>query len=135
MENLLVQMRGFCVIVDGIHLQIIAQHICTWSMAINNSDGNLETTPTALKKTLMPVKSGIKNLFRVSVAKSYDKNSNPILMQVQPLMQPLTQLPPYFHYTPHLYYPYNRYPHLSPPLHQLPYDVQDPEHHPQEFRT
>ena len=35
--------RQFCVIVDGIYLRMIAQHMCTWSVAINDGDGDLET--------------------------------------------------------------------------------------------
>src|SRR5438552_294760 len=90
-----------------IHLRMMAQHVCTWSIAINDGDGDLETAPAAFLKTLMPAKSGAKNPFRVSAVKSPEKDSNATSVQVQPLTQHPTQPPPYFHYPPHAYYPYN----------------------------
>ena len=50
-----------CYIVDGIYLKIIAVHIETWCMTINDGDADLKTCPTALAKTLMPSKKGKKN--------------------------------------------------------------------------
>ena len=44
--------NAWCYIVDGIHLKIIAAHMKTWSMTINEGDTDLETCPTALARLL-----------------------------------------------------------------------------------
>ena len=55
--------RGFCYPADGVHLRVMPQHLKTWSMAINDEDGDLETIPEHLAKTLTPSKTGAKNPF------------------------------------------------------------------------
>ena len=62
--------NAWCYIVDGIHLKIISAHMKTWSMTINEGDADLETCPTALAKTLMPLRKGRKNTLREQASKA-----------------------------------------------------------------
>jgi len=64
--------RGFCYIVDGVHLRLLAQHMKTWSMAINQQEGDIDMMPAALAKTLMPAKLRTKNPLRENAAKPLD---------------------------------------------------------------
>ena len=58
--------RSFCYPVDAVHLRVQPQHLKTWSMAINDDDGDVETIPERLGKTLMPSRPSTKNPFRDS---------------------------------------------------------------------
>ena len=44
--------RGFCYIIDGVHLRLLVQHMKTWSMAINEQEGDIDTMPVTLAKAL-----------------------------------------------------------------------------------
>ena len=90
----------------------------TWSMAINEDDGDIESIPATLAKTLMPSKPGAKNPFRETSDKAPGKDSN---STAATLSTPPPQSP-YFPYPPHPY-PYNpygggyaQYPQFPPPL-------------------
>ena len=94
--------NAWCYIIDGIHLKIIAAHMKTWSMTINDGDADLETCPTALAKTLMPSRKGGKNPLREQASKaasiSIDSNSS---SSATPTPGQLPLLLPQ-----HSYYPY-----------------------------
>jgi hypothetical protein len=98
--------RGFCYVVDGLHLRMLPQHMKTWSMAINEAEGDLDTMPTALAKTLMPAKTGTKNTLRENGAKPTEKAAtlpDPIPQPTLPPPMPM----PYYQYPPPYYGPYN----------------------------
>jgi len=108
---------------------MLAQHLKTWSMAINEDNGDIDEAPMSLAKTLMPSKSGTKNPFR-------DTGDKPVAKDTTPAHPP--NLPPshYYQYPPS-YYPYGaspHYPQLPPPLlqhQQLPMQAAPgPEHAP-----
>jgi len=94
--------NAWCYIVDGIHLKIIAAHMKTWSMTINDGDADLETCPTALAKTLMPSRKGGKNPLREQTSKaasiSIDSSSSSSATPTP------GQLPPPLHPHPHYAY-------------------------------
>ena len=114
--------NAWCYIVDGIHLKIIAAHMKTWSMTINDGDADLETCPTALAKTLMPSRKGGKNPLREQTSKeasiSIDSSSSSSATPTP------GQLPPPLHPHPHyayrdLYHPptYHHHRERSPRTH------------------
>ena len=123
--------RGFCVIVDGIHLHILAQHLRTWSMAINDDDSDLEMAPAALLKTLIPAKSGTKNPFR-ETSPTKDPAPSANVPQI-----PEPHHPPTYFQHPYGYFPYNRYPQLPPPplYHAYPYGPEKAATHPRSRHT
>lgn len=101
----------------------------TWSMAINEDNGDLDTAPTSLTKTLMPAKGGTKNPYRDTGNKA-NKPSVTESTPTHPSNLPLSQ---FFQY-PSPYYPYvggPHYPQLPLPLapHQQPlaHDAQSAE--------
>ena len=92
----------------------------TWSMAINNDEGDLDTMPAALAKTLMPAKMGIKNPLRENGPKPLDKAASPHL-SLPPAQTPM----PYYQLPPQYYSTYNgpyHQPGYPPPL-QAPVHV------------
>jgi hypothetical protein len=109
------QQNGFCYLVDGVHLRLMPQHMKTWSIAINDENGDLETAPVLLAKTLMPSRPSLKNPLRESLHKTPAKQ--PHLMQSTPqTSSPFVQSYP----PPASYYPYYlnngpQYPQLPPP--------------------
>ena len=94
----------------------------TWSMAINEQEGDIDTMPAALAKTLMPAKLGTKNPLRENATKPLDTAAaaanHPATL---PLSAPPPGLmPPYYHLPPQYYSAYNG------PYHQLGY-LQPPQ--------
>ena len=100
---------GHCYTIDGIHLRLLPQHLRTWSTAINEGSGDIETCPESLAKTLMPVKPSQKNPLRESNTKMTQKD-----IEVLP-SHPL----PYAQY-PYGYYPYGPPPYPQPPPQPMP---------------
>jgi len=74
-------------------------------MAINEDEGNIDTMPAALTKTLMPAKLGTKNPFRENAAKPLDTAANHHLSlpPSAPLLGPI----PYYHLLLQYYGAYN----------------------------
>ena len=109
---------GHCYIGEGVHLRIIPQHLKTWSMAINDADGDIDTIPEHLGKTLMPVKTSKRNPFRETASKTLHERA---------VAAQATHPSP----SPFLSYPYGYYPFAGPPMYpQSPYP---PPVHPQHF--
>ena len=75
----------------------------TWSMAINEQEGDIDTMPVALAKSLMPAKIGNKNPLRDNDTKNTAKNATKCASPHPSL--PLPHMP-YYQY-PQQYYPYN----------------------------
>ena len=74
----------------------------TWSMAINQDEGDLDAIPTALVKTLMPARTGMKNPLRENGAKKLERVPDTI---PPPAFPPPSQPPPMPYYQPpHGYY-------------------------------
>ena len=118
---------------DEIHLRLLAQHMKTWSMAINEQEGDIDTMPTALAKSLMPAKMGIKNPLRGNGAKSSDKattkDANPHLSLSSAVPMPTSM--PYYQYSPQYYGAYNGPYHQSgypPPPQQAAQSSKHPRH-------
>lgn len=104
---------------------MLAQHMKTWSMAINEDEGDVDTMPTSLAKTLMPAKTGTKNPLRENGAKPTEKPAT--LQDATPHLAfpPHTPMP-YYQYPPGYYGPYNgSYPQpgYPPPPPQAPPQV------------
>ena len=120
------QQNGFCYLIDGVHLRLMPQHLKTWSIAINDGNGDLETAPSLLARTLMPSKPSLKNPLREILHKTPAKE--PHLMQStpqtpSPFLQSYPPPPPYYH--PYLnnlpQYPQLPSPYMYPPQpHTLP---------------
>jgi len=95
----------------------------TWSMAINEQEGDIDTMPAALAKSLMPAKPGTKNPLRDNGAKPPDKAASalaPSVLAPAPMPAPM----PYYHLPPQYYGAYNG------PYHQpgYPPSLQAPVH-------
>ena len=74
----------------------------TWSMAINEQEGDIDMMPVALAESLMPAKIGNKNPLRDNDAKTSTKDITKDVSS-HPSLPPF---PPYYQYPPQ-YYPYN----------------------------
>jgi hypothetical protein len=104
---------GWCYIINTIHLKLLAQHLQTWSIGINNSTEdepvNLETPPQALAKSLKPAKSGTKNPLVAQAEKPTPATAH-------------QQYPPLPHFPPSMHpgYPFYPYPGYSPYQQQPP---------------
>jgi hypothetical protein len=83
---------------------MLAQHLRTWSMAINGGSADTETCPESLAKTLISVKPSLKNPLRESSAKMLKK-----YVEVLPS-----------HTLPYIQYPYGYYPYGPSPYSQHP---------------
>ena len=93
---------------------MLAQHMKTWSMAINEDEGDIDTMPTALAKTLMPAKTGTKNPLRENSAKP--ATSQDALAAPTHLTFPPHTPAPYYQHPVGYYGPYNgSYPQLGYP--------------------
>lgn len=104
---------------DGVHLRLLAQHLRTWSVAINNASDDLpadvETPPIPLAESLAPVKSGSKNPLR----KETNKQPSKELTTPAPFQPPfLPTMPPAYPFYP--YPPYSPYQHPSLPPPYVP---------------
>jgi hypothetical protein len=75
-------------------------------MAINEDEGDIDTMPTALAKTLMPAKTSRKNPLRENTAKPPEKASTVPDASPHPAVPPYTPMP-YYQYPPSYYGPYN----------------------------
>jgi len=98
----------------------------TWSMAINEQGGDIDTMPAALAKTLMPAKLGTKNPLRENPPKPPDTVPNHSTAANHPATLPPLPGPmnPYYHLPP-LYYnayngPYHQPGYLQPPQQAAP---------------
>ena len=114
---------GFCYIVDGVHLRLLAQHMKTWSMAINEQEEDIDTMPAALAKTLMPAKLGTKNPLRENAAKPLDMAANhpAAANHLAALPLPSGPMNPHYRLTPPYYNAYTGLYHqlgYPPPLQQ-----------------
>src|SRR5438045_8785460 len=93
------KMHG-CYVIDGVHLKIVSAHMKTWSMTINGGEGDLKTCPTALAKTLMPLRKGGKNPLREQVSKAasifIDSNSSSSATLTPGQLPPLLPQYPYY---------------------------------------
>jgi hypothetical protein len=105
---------GWCYVLDMVHLKLMAQHLHTWSIAINNAmddcPADVDTPPTSLAESLAPTKGGLKNPLRKDANKASPKDitaSNPFQ---HPFMPPMT--PSYQFYS---YPQFNPYQQLPPP--------------------
>jgi len=81
----------------------------TWSIAINEGEGDIDVMPAALAKSLMPAKLGTKNPLRENAAKALDTvaaaaNHPATVPPSAPLPGPL---PLYYHLPPQYYGAYN----------------------------
>src|SRR5438552_19054824 len=85
---------GYCYIIDNVHLQLFAQNIKIWSMAINEGTADSEMPSKSLGKSLQSSKLSLKNFKRKSSTKSY---SDTILLP-SPYYPPYNYpgYPPYF---------------------------------------
>jgi len=103
--------NNYCYELDGIHLKILAPHLKTWSICINESTASIEAPPSGLIMNLMPSKTGTYNPLRsASATKNTKSTSTPETPfshtpALQPSMPPFSQyptLPPYYYqpYTP-----------------------------------
>jgi len=97
-------------------------------MAINEEEGDIDTMPAALGKSLMPAKLGIKNPFRDNGAKpsnkaaTKDASPHPALPPPLPTPAPM----PYYQLPPQYYSAYNGHYHQPgylPPPPQAPVHV------------
>ena len=68
---------GWCFIIDHIHLMVFPFQIKTWSMAINDDTGSLETPPDVLIKTFRPAKQNENNPMRDNSSNSSNSVSTP----------------------------------------------------------
>ena len=102
-------------------------------MAINEQEGDIDTMPAALAKSLMPAKLGTKNPLRENGAKPPDKAASP-----HPSLLPLAPAPalmpapmPYYHLPPQYYGAYNEpyhQPGYPPPPQQAAQSPKRPRH-------
>ena len=78
-------------------------------MAINEDEGDIDTMPVALAKSLMPAKMGIKNPLRENGAKPLDKAASlhPSLPPSAPAQATMPAPIPYYQYLPQYYGAYN----------------------------
>ena len=78
-------------------------------MAINEDEGDIDTMPAALAKSLMPAKMGIKNPLRENGAKPLDKavSPHPSLPLAAPTLALMPAPMPYYQYPPQYYGAYN----------------------------
>ena len=95
-DRLSVLMRGASVTSLAAFIFDYWQHMKTGSIAINQEEGDIDTMPVALEKSLMPAKIGNKNPLRDNDAKTSAKNTTKDA-------SPCPSLPP-----PHV--PYYQYP-------------------------
>ena len=87
---------------------MMAQHMKTWSMAINVEEGDLEMAPLALTKIFMPARKTVINPFKEPLKEMPAKDIN---------ATPGPNIPP----LPYPPYSYSRfYPYASPQYLQLP---------------
>jgi hypothetical protein len=104
---------GWCYVSKDVHLTLLAQHLQTWSIGINNSTDaepvDLETPPKALAESLKPAKRGKTNPL---VAEATKPPPSPAPLQYPPL--------PPFHPAVHPMYPLYPYPNYPPYQQQLP---------------
>ena len=109
--------NGWCYVVDAVHLKLLAQHLRTWSIAINNASdehpADLETAPMALAVSLAPMKTGAKNPLRKDINKQPSKDLA-ITSPLQPSF--LSPIPPAY-----TFYPYPAYPPYQQPPPPPPY--------------
>jgi hypothetical protein len=110
-----------CFVVETIHLKLMAGHLKSWSMTINDGLADLDTVPELLAKTFMPAKGSSKNPFRDPVKTSPSKDPNPSgpssFQQLIP--QPFPPfMPPNFGYYP--FTSHGQYPQLPPVLSPSP---------------
>ena len=100
----------------------------TWSMAINEQEGDIDTMPVALAKSLMPAKLRIKNPFRDNGDKPSD-NAATKDVSPHPALPPSLLTPalmPYYQLHPQYYSTYNGHYHQPgylPPPPQVPVHV------------
>jgi len=105
----------------------------TWSMAINEGEGDIDVMPAALAKSLIPAKLGTKNPLRENAAKALDTvaaaENHPVT--VPPSATLPGPMPPYYHLPPQYYSAYNGPYQLG--YSQLPQQVvpspKRPQHH------
>ena len=74
----------------------------TWSMAINEGEGDIDVMPAALAKSLIPAKLRTKNPLRENAAKALDTvaaaENHPVT--VPPSATLPGPMPPYYHLRP-----------------------------------
>src|SRR5213075_830561 len=56
--------NGWCFDTDGIHLKLNNVHLQSWSMAINNNEATLNSSPSTLSINLMPARASESNSYR-----------------------------------------------------------------------
>src|SRR5437773_12556921 len=81
---------GHCYIVDNVHLQLFAQHIKRWTMAINEGTADPEMTPELLAKSLQLCKLFLKNPLREKSSTKSDSDTK--------------TMPQSLYYTPYSYH-------------------------------
>jgi hypothetical protein len=107
---------AWCYVVKGVHLQLLAQHLRTWSIAINNSTdedpADITTAPRSLAESLRPTKAATKNPLCEKPTTVTPTASASTQATFAPIMQPPY---PFFGYPP--FFPYQQQPH---PPHYVP---------------
>lgn len=116
--------RGYCYILEGVHLKLMTAHLKTWSMDINDGKADLFTASEQLALTLMPTKNNVKHPLRPAA----DTNA-PDAPKSMPSIHP-SATPPVLGY-PYPFYQYMGAPHytqLPPPFsHHQQYTMNAPE--------
>ena len=109
--------NNYCYELDGIHLKVMAPHLKTWSICINENTASLEAPPNGLIADLMPSKAGTYNPLRsVPAAKS----TKSIMSPETTFSSSTTPLPPVS--------PFSQYPTL-PPYYYHPYGLPPSQMH------
>jgi hypothetical protein len=96
------------------------QHLKTWSIAINDGNGDLETAPSLLATTLMPSRPSMKNPLSEILNKTPAREPHLIQSTPQtplPFIQSYSLPPPFYHpYLNHVpQYPQLPSPYMYPP--------------------
>jgi hypothetical protein len=109
--------NGWCYVLDTVHLKVLAQHLRTWSIAINNASdehsADVETPPMSLAESLAPCKPGLKNPLRKDINKQPAKEVTQANPLQHPFLPPMPTAFPFYSYSP--YSPYQPAPPPPPP--------------------
>jgi hypothetical protein len=109
--------RGYCYVLEGVHLKLLVQHLKTWSMEWNLDKADVDTPSRSLVMSLMPSKQGAKHPWRPGVDASTPNASNTPAAP-PPLPAPFMGYPYPFYGFPGLQQFAPLQPGLPPPLSQ-----------------
>ena len=118
------KLRGWCVIVDDVHLKLMPAHMTTWCIAINTDLADIENAPPGLFKALMPAKTGTLNPLHATAAASAIAPTTKVLETPASAPALHSAIAPPISATPYLHYPYSLPP--PPPLSPAAYPFYNP---------